>query len=668
MAYGRLDVFWPDGRFETYTLETESVSVGRSTGNTIALDTDTISRYHLSVTHEDGNVYVTDLDSANGTFVDGTRLESNQPRLLDGVEEIQIGHLRILFHPVDDSPTLPMSALTDDTLRIESPEQDYLVEVQGPEIAVSPGAYTSADVLVTNLSEKDQQYTISVSGMPEKWVRINRSFVMVAPQQTEEISLNFKPARRSESTPGEYSVKVRISPADNPDIAVEAEFLVRILAFGGFGMALASQKITQDQPFRLHLHNQGSGELPIKISGRSLDNALNIEIPTATVTLTPGQRLQVQGNVRPQRPSLFGAPREHRFDLVVHAQTPAGFVAATSAVFLDKPRFPTWVAFAGGAGLLLALLFIVFVASAILAPAPPNPRISVFEVNSTQIARGDDLVLNWQATDVLSYNVSLNGTPVVLGIDPQMPGVTLVTSDLYGEITVGLEAVNGDVHAQAAQVVRVYQPINVESFNVNPVQLVRNVVQTLNIAWNAPGAVTTRITGLESFSTMELAATYGAEASIDNIVGIPVETFTVSLVAEDEVGNTVLSTRTVNVINAECTSLASPVTLYFGPNDLHQVVGTVPPEVKVVVEAQDDSGQWLRVQLTGGATGWGQRAAFVCAETFNVNDLRKEVEVPPPPTLTPVPTATFTPPPSPTPTSVPPTVTLTSSPEATVTP
>jgi hypothetical protein len=76
--------------------------------------------------------------------------------------------------------------------------------------------------------------------------------------------------------------------------------------------------------------------------------------------------------------------------------------------------------------------------------------------------------------------------------------------------------------------------------------------------------------------------------------------------------------------------------------------------VSVVVDAQDNSGQWLRAQLTGGVSGWGARSAFTCASTFNVDDLRKEVNVP----MLPTPTLTFTPPPP----------TLTTAPTSTSTP
>ena len=68
-VFGRFDVYFPDGRVETYSLEGDTVSVGRAEGNTIALDTDTISRYHFSVTNKDGVVNLTDLDSANGTYL-----------------------------------------------------------------------------------------------------------------------------------------------------------------------------------------------------------------------------------------------------------------------------------------------------------------------------------------------------------------------------------------------------------------------------------------------------------------------------------------------------------------------------------------------------------------------------------------------------------------------
>ena len=168
--------------------------------------------------------------------------------------------------------------------------------------------------------------------------------------------------------------------------------------------------------------------------------------------------------------------------------------------------------------------------------------------------------------------------------------------------------------------------------------------QNLSITWNIPGAVKTRLSGLEKFTTTPVTTEYGAQATVSGLVGIPAEPLRLTLHAEDEAGNEQEQTLDIPVINPECSPAGPPVTLYSGPDARFQVVGTVPTAVMVVVDAQDGSGGWLRAQLSGGAVGWGVRSQFACAQTFNPADLVKELNVPtlPPPTITPIPSATFT--------------------------
>ena len=154
MAYGRLDVFWPDGQFKTFLLSDPSISIGRSSGNTIPLETDTLSRYHSSLTHKDGEVQITDLDSANGTFVDGVRLKSHEPRTLYGGEEITIGELRLIYHFLDETPTRPITVPEEATRRIELEEAPFFIEVEEPEIGIPPGAHISARLSITNTGER----------------------------------------------------------------------------------------------------------------------------------------------------------------------------------------------------------------------------------------------------------------------------------------------------------------------------------------------------------------------------------------------------------------------------------------------------------------------------------------------------------------------------------
>ena len=48
------------------------VTIGREEGNALRLNDERVSRYHAKVQYEDGDIIVTDLDSTNGTRVNGT--------------------------------------------------------------------------------------------------------------------------------------------------------------------------------------------------------------------------------------------------------------------------------------------------------------------------------------------------------------------------------------------------------------------------------------------------------------------------------------------------------------------------------------------------------------------------------------------------------------------
>jgi len=193
------------------------------------------------------------------------------------------------------------------------------------------------------------------------------------------------------------------------------------------------------------------------------------------------------------------------------------------------------------------------------------------------------------------------------------------------------------LQTSSSQTVQVYTPITITSFTIAPPRLVLYVAQSVTLSWNAPGALNTSVTGLEGFTDTPLDAAYGESATI-SLVGIPRAPMTLTLYAQ----NTDTSAQqqlTVELISPQCNATSGDAALRASPNATDQVVATIPLGTTVVVDAQDPSGQWLRVQLPGGAHGWGERSAFTCASTFSVDDLYRETNVPTPrPQLTIVPT------------------------------
>ncbi len=654
MAYGRLDVFWPDGRFETYMLDADNVTIGRHPDNVITLETDSISRLHFCIRYERGVVSIVDMDSSNGTYVDGRRLPSNEPHVLDGTEEIVAGHLRMIFNPVDDSPTLPMSALGEETQRIAKEAQTFKLDVEEPMFAIPPGAHTTATINVTNTGDETRRFVIVVENLPEGWARLSRPEALIDPGETTSIPVNFKPVRRSESAPGDYRAIVRVYPKDKPEVALTAELVVKVLPYSGFGIALGRDRVPAGEPLRIHLHNQGNDYLPLKLSIRDRSGNLRVNLPTEKVRLSAGQRLQVNAELRSKRTRIIGPPIAHAFDVLAQAETPAGWLTSIRGYFIDMPMLPYWAAgLIGGAVLLLAILLI---AGIISLSQPREPIITTFELSATEIPQGEPLIISWQAEDASAYSLRVNGTVVWNAGTAETQSFELDTTNLLGDVNVQLEAHNGDLMTTDSRWIYVYEPLELKSFTVEPDTLMRNVVSELTITWEVDGAVLTRISGLDAFSTTPVNTTAVEDGLLSGISGIPTTPFTLTLYAEDEVGNSLESQIAIAVIDARCISTA-PVNLHIGPGDVYNVVSSIPADQSITVEARDGSGQWLQTFVAGETPVWGRRDAFNCVG-FNPDALRVELNVPPTPqptpTNTPTTTPTLPPTPTPSPTATPP--------------
>lgn len=654
MAYGRLDVFWPDGKFETYLLDQATISVGRSSGNSVTLDTDTISRYHFSITHENSQVFITDLDSANGTFVDGSRLPSNEPALLRGGEEVQIGHLRMNFHVLDENPTMPVSTLAEDTQRIEKETVEFRIDLQLPHIAVTPGSYTSIELIIANTGADTRQYTVSVTGLPDGWARVNRPVVEIDPDDSTPVLINIKPLRRSDSKPGVYFALVTVRAKDQPDSMLEAEFKVTILPFSGFGMALMPRRLNNGEKARLHIHNQGSGPLPLQITGRALDDDLIITMRPSQITLAPGQRAQIEVEPKPQRSRMFGSAREHVFDVLVQSQDPAHFLAPVRGRLLDTPPLPGWGLPALGLLLLLAVGLVVFGLAALLQPVP-QPVITRFIVNNDapRLARGEPLQVEWTVSNSEAVSVEVNGTTLnrqtlstldEIEVNGQFP-----TDELFGDVTITLVAEHRGQTTRQQRQVLIYERARIDAFTASPSEIIRHAQQTLTLRWNAPGAV-----GAPSVSGLELFV--GDPARMPIITG---DSLQVSGVAETdlllvlnvqgEYDTPEPQTLFIRALDPECTSGPGEVNLLAAPAPDAEPVATLTALTTRAVDGRDATSAWLRFPLPDGTFGWGRREDFRCSDRFRIEDLRTVTvagtlsggAVPPP--LTPVVTPTTAP-------------------------
>jgi hypothetical protein len=79
---------------ESFTLDDDKVSIGRTPEAGVFLDDVTVSRNHALLVQRRDGLYIDDLGSLNGTYVNRRRIESHA--LEDG-DEIQIGKYKLSY-------------------------------------------------------------------------------------------------------------------------------------------------------------------------------------------------------------------------------------------------------------------------------------------------------------------------------------------------------------------------------------------------------------------------------------------------------------------------------------------------------------------------------------------------------------------------------------------
>jgi len=636
MGYGRLDVYYPDGKVESYTLDKPSVSIGRASTNTIVLDTDTISRNHLSITQQNGVVSLTDLDSENGTYADGVRLANNAPYLLKDTEEFQIGYLRLIYHPMDETVTAPMTA-AEETQRIERDLADFSLAVDHMEISVWPASSSSVEVAIGNHADTTRLFFVTISGLPNDWMRLNRPTLEIHGKNTSHALVNIKPPRYPDIKPQMYRLTIEVVSADDADKVLRTEILVYVRGFSGFGMALSSKQIELEDPLIVYMQNQGSEDLTLVVSGRDKQNALTYGLVIPRVTLGAGERAQIPVRVMPRQRALTGKPVVYGFTMIVQAQNASHFIGAISGKLLVEPRLPSWAVnsvVGVGVGVLLLLLFALF---GIFSPR--TPVINNLVANAPRLAQGDPLLIEWEAQDVNGIKISVNDT-LVQTLEGNARRATIPTNDLNGDLSVLVLGENGNTVASQTVSVFVYRPINVLSLMATPNTLVRHVITPLDITWETEGATLLRLEGLETFTNQELP-TITQDTGTISVIGYARDALTLTLYLEDEVGNQRQETLDITVIDPLC-NVIRDVPLYEGTDTRYQQVSAVPQNTPLVVLARNPDTTWLQVLLAGGATAWGEREAFECTPNFALEDLLIEANIPPLPTVAPSPTATLT--------------------------
>ncbi len=655
MSRGRLEIFSPDGPVQSYFLDKDTTAIGRSVGNDLVLDRHGISRYHVTLTAAEQQAIIKDLESVNGTYVDGIRLEAHQPRTLRGGEEIQIGDVRLIFYPPADLDTTMQT-------RIEIMEADtFRAELEGPNIAITPGSHAPATLKIENTSQHNIHLSVSIDGIPKEWVRLDRHEFDLEPGKTTQIGVNFKPLRRPDSTPGDYPFTVNVNtPASS---GIELQSRLQIQQYNGYGVVMGTPTITEDQNFQVYIQNQGNGPLKLRFHGLSRQANLRIDLHPPQIALAAGERKTIIGHINPLHRPLVGKPQTYRYDIISQSLDAAGFQAPVSGEVQIAPLMPQQILlFAIPAILVIGAVFALLIIALLGGvndnnddDSPPisEPVIVQFDLNANAVSINTPILVSWHTQESelpyleIKHDGEIVDTVELPGIQGNGHAIPMNTAGRY-EVT--LVAQNADRQATQSNYVLVRPQVTM-TYETIPegTRLYRNLqTQQIDLEWDIlwtteasdipPPAVYLNSPDL-NINSREIDAT---STTLTVPLLEPPDTININLlvIGPDDVQTN--ATVSIMVSYPECTTLAPQADVFQGPSEQYPLRGALPPNVSLQINGRAAGRDWLVVPIPQAYTddiglfGWIQLNNLNCrgfdpAELIVIPD----VDLPPLPTAEP---------------------------------
>ncbi|OXL23334.1 FHA domain-containing protein [Psychrobacter sp. DAB_AL32B] len=120
---------------------TDSLSVGRGNDNDVVLGSKQISRNHAVLSVLNGKLYVKDLNSSNGTFINDERIETNESKYLEADDTLG-------FSSFSFQVTAPLAAMDDEEVVADKPTL-----MLSPDTEIAPIVETKPVVKETGIAD-----------------------------------------------------------------------------------------------------------------------------------------------------------------------------------------------------------------------------------------------------------------------------------------------------------------------------------------------------------------------------------------------------------------------------------------------------------------------------------------------------------------------------------
>jgi len=348
-------VMKPDGEQQSIGFDKQSIIIGREKGVDLVLDQTKVSRRHAQIECDrNGNIYVTDLQSANGTYLDGVRLTPQERVLWKRTQYLEIqGYLLQIDGLADQQkdPVNPFVFKTDvvvallDEIDHQRSKPSVRISLSPAIIYIEPGKPQYIQVLVTPDHTPVARYELRVRpgpGVDESWYTVPAAQVI---QPGDTYTFDFIVSPPAVGTFGGRTHEITLEVvADQPDIPAAFQILkVRVVPVTRFTVALRPNEVSHNRRRQsdVVITNTGNVSETFAVEVQAPDT-LRVVLKTPQVEIAPGQEAQVRLRFKPAR-NVWRT--SSRLIYVVTARVASGSTERVNGtyIFRRKERVPLWI-------------------------------------------------------------------------------------------------------------------------------------------------------------------------------------------------------------------------------------------------------------------------------------------------------------------------------------
>jgi serine/threonine protein kinase len=433
---------------QSVPMKAGGLSVGRESDNDIVLNDPKTSRHHTRIEFDGNNYQVIDLNSSNGSYLANTRLLPGIPEIWSPDKALRVGDTWLRL--VKTSPaagaaagtvlTSSMGKSIDANLFRSSAGQGRVGIYLNPgEFSVEPGQNLSLPIVLLNQGSLVDQFNVSVSGIPEAWVKGGVKTAQLMPGDQKELSIDIQPPRAPQSKAGSYPLTVSASSQDDPSQVAQVKTNLTVSSYSQFSSQLQPQKIAAGQVGRVTISNQGNLQESFKLDWKDRADELNFRSKQDQLTILEGMETIAEFKAAPRKKRLIGGEKSHTFTVQV---TPSkGSSQTHNGEVVSRGMIPVWVIplflfmcilVSGGAYKIYPTLFPTPTLTqtpkltATLTPSPsPLPGAPVFDEwciypdnqpptqfkncpSQVIVTKGQMVIIQWSVSNTESQSVQLS--------------------------------------------------------------------------------------------------------------------------------------------------------------------------------------------------------------------------------------------------------------------